>query len=518
MDEHDESSHRGSEKAPVAFRFRDFYRRFYRNNLVVAIFSQIVIYGISTFIFIELKCFMAWQMSAIFAISFAIIFSLIVTIIAICVSLRPTKIASKILDDKAGVSLEPLNMSEPLFKQFGLGVFSSKLHRELGHLSKAPVSSADNSDAAALKALLDELPVGVIALSRDNQLIFANKNAPIAGNAIELDFSGKDESFRDFLNASRTNSIHAEKIWLRVQNRAPKDGQDDDSRRIFDVAANYNRDAPNGVETVLVTTDKTDFYREDEEGMDFVSLAAHELRGPITVIRGYLDILQDQNQNPTKQQQEIMDRLNVSAKRLASYISNILNASHYDHKHLKLNPERVKVTTLVDDVREDMELRAKTANRRVEFKVPEGLPDVAADRSSISEVLTNLIDNAVKYSRENGVVEVFAKAEDDFVYISVQDHGIGIPDNVADHLFDKFYRSHKSSGVVGGSGLGLYISRAIVESHGGHIMVKSTEGEGSTFTFTLPTFDSVADKLSDGNQDLIRSDQPQIINHDFIES
>jgi len=134
----------------------------------------------------------------------------------------------------------------------------------------------------------------------------------------------------------------------------------------------------------------------------------------------------------------------------------------------------------------------------------------------MSEVLGNLIDNAIKYSNDGGSIEVTAGVNGDFVEVSVVDHGIGMPANVISNLFHKFYRSHRSRETVAGTGIGLYISKAIVESNGGKISVRSVEGHGSTFTFSLPIYSTVADKLKTGvnNQGFIeRSSSGWIKNH-----
>ena len=162
------------------------------------------------------------------------------------------------------------------------------------------------------------------------------------------------------------------------------------------------------------------------------------------------------------------------------------------------------VQEVVDSVREDVSLRASSQNRLLEININSDLPTVGADLSSISEVLTNIIDNAIKYSNEGGLIKVCAARAGDFVDISVEDYGIGIPSSVMSNLFHKFYRSHRSRETVAGTGIGLYISKAIVEGHGGQISVKSVEGEGSTFTISLPIFSTIANKLLDANSEITK--------------
>ena len=163
-----------------------------------------------------------------------------------------------------------------------------------------------------------------------------------------------------------------------------------------------------------------------------------------------------------------------------------------------------------------MELRARSQHRSLSVDIPSDLPTVAADRSSVSEVLSNLIDNAIKYSDEGGAVRVTARAKDKHVEVSVADNGIGIPASVINNLFHKFYRSHRSRETVAGTGIGLYLSKAIIESHGGTIGVSSTEGQGATFTFTLPIYAAVSDKLhnaDNSNTEIISAGNSWIKNH-----
>ena len=274
------------------------------------------------------------------------------------------------------------------------------------------------------------------------------------------------------------------------------------------------------INLIVVTIDRTTDYVDSENSVDFVALAAHELRTPLTVIRGYLDMLDEEiYDTATDEQKALLDRLNVSAKRLTSYVNNVLNANRYDRNHLQLKLTETTIPSIVADVRKDLDLRATTVNRRIDWDIPDNLPTVAADQSSIGEVITNLVDNAIKYSNDGGVVEVTAKRSGDFVAVSITDHGIGIARSVADHLFTKFYRSHRSRASVGGTGIGLYISRGIIESHGGTIGVNSTEGEGSTFTFTVPIYSTVKDKLAsndNSNATLISKKTGYIDNHGSV--
>jgi signal transduction histidine kinase len=367
---------------------------------------------------------------------------------------------------------------------------------------------------------LDMTNCGFIALDKNRKIVYANKTAPIHDDTdgkkvIDLIFNGND-TLDAWLDTCEDDSVHNEHVWTRIPDHLPNE----EGRRFFDVIASYHKDSV--TETVLTLIDRTGSYVVDEENLDFISFAAHELRGPITVIKGYLDVLEDELSDVlVNDQPELFHRLVVSSNRLSGYIDNILNTSRYDRRHLRMNLSEDTVAAIYDTISDDMKLRAGAQNRLLTVSFPDDLPTIAADSASIGQVLGNLIDNAIKYSNEGGVIKVIAKTNGDFVDISIEDNGIGMPESVVSQLFQKFYRSHRSRETVAGSGIGLYISKAIVESHGGKISVRSEDGHGSTFTVSLPIYATVADKLKAGdnsNEGLISEGNGWIKNHSMYRS
>lgn len=375
-------------------------------------------------------------------------------------------------------------------------------------------SALDSSEKySQLSSSINRMHGAIMALDSTGAIAYASRAAPTqtVNGALQpkLLFHGSD-SLEQWLESCRETAVKAEYLWQRIPDR-PSDAE---GQRIFDVYASYEKGAD--YETVLTLVDMTSRYQEDEENLNFIAFAAHELRGPITVIRGYIDVLQDElGDMLANDQQELFHRLSVSANRLSSYISNILNTSRYDQRHLSVSLLPDTFSGIYSTIGDDMSLRASSQNRMLSVSIPADLPQIAADRGSLSEVIGNLIDNAIKYSNEGGVIEVSAAQNGDFVDLTVTDYGIGMSGNVVKNLFQKFYRSHRSRETVAGSGIGLYISKAIVESHGGTISVRSTEGRGSIFTASIPTYASVADKLAlDGNnQNLISQGKGWIKNH-----
>lgn len=373
-------------------------------------------------------------------------------------------------------------------------VYGLAIYQESG---KKPTIENQKTNDLVSKAL-DSTVCGFVAMNENRQIVYANKSAPIKINAddkkcLSLIFNEND-GIDEWLDKCSNNSVHSEKVWTRIPNKLPNN----EDRRFFDCIANYQRGGT--PEVVLALIDRTSTYSIDEENLDFMSFAAHELRGPITVIRGYLDVLNDELADVLKDDQgELFSRLIVSANRLSGYINNILNTSKYDRRHLKIQLREDNVARVYNTISDDMRLRAEAQRRLLTVSIPENLPTIAVDSTSMGEVFSNLIDNAVKYSNEGGAINITARANDSFVEVEFKDHGIGMPESVISNLFQKFYRSHRSRETVAGTGIGLYICKAIVESHGGTISVQSEEGKGSTFTVSIPIYATVAEKLKASN-------------------
>ena len=396
------------------------------------------------------------------------------------------------------------------------------IYEDAAKASKPIVESGaeGGSDLGRLNTALNQTKAGVIVMNADGEVQYANKKAPVKYDTnnkpqLELLFD-TDNSFANWLKNCRDTAVHAEKTWQRVPDKIVGE----EGRRIFNISVNYEKGS--AAEVVMVLFDSSDYYQPEDDELDFIAFAAHELRGPITVIRGYLDVLDiELGETMAPDQRELLKRLIVSANRLSGYINNILNTSKFDRRHLQIHLGEESLASIYDSIKDDMNLRASSQNRLLSVDIPGDLPTIAADRSSLSEVISNLIDNAIKYSNEGGAVSVTATTRDNFVVVSVKDNGIGMPGNVVGNLFHKFYRSHRSRETVAGTGIGLYICKAIVESHGGQIGVTSVEGQGSTFTFTVPIYASVADKLQANdhtNAGLITSSDGWIKNHAMYKS
>jgi PAS domain S-box-containing protein len=244
--------------------------------------------------------------------------------------------------------------------------------------------------------------------------------------------------------------------------------------------------------TVYAFRDVTDAHRLDELKAEFVSTASHELRTPLAAVYGAAQTLRRHDFALDESGRERFIALIVEeSDRLSRIVNEILLANQLDAGRLDLFTETFDPAELVERVAESARARAP-ASVPIVVDAPGSLPPVAADRDKARQVLVNLVENAVKYSPDGGEVELGVRTGPGTVHFFVRDHGLGIPPEEQTRIFDKFYRLDPDmTRGVGGTGLGLYICRELVERMGGEISVTSETGAGSTFTFDLPRAESL---------------------------
>lgn len=230
----------------------------------------------------------------------------------------------------------------------------------------------------------------------------------------------------------------------------------------------------------------------DEMKSNFVSIAAHELRTPLTSIKGYLSVyLSDYKDKLDEDQKELLGRISEATEELLGLVENLLNVSRIERGAMSLNLVEVNWEEVLKGELEDFNERATQKNIQLKF-VPSSLPlpAIKVDKVRILEVISNLLSNAINYTNPGGVVQVWAESRDNQITTYVADNGQGIPAEAIPNLFTKFYRVTQglTQGNTNsdGNGLGLYISKAIVEMHHGRIWVESEVGKGSRFSFSLP--------------------------------
>jgi signal transduction histidine kinase len=221
---------------------------------------------------------------------------------------------------------------------------------------------------------------------------------------------------------------------------------------------------------------------------EFLALTTHDLRSPLTVISGVISFFTSGRLGElSPEQKNMVAMMERNAQSLIELVNDLLDASKIESGTMRLDITSINLRALIDELRETMEPLAREKEITLEDNIPADLPLIEADRTKLRRILVNLLSNALKFTRKGGRVQVRAERMEGRVRVSVVDTGVGIaPEDVA-RLFDK-YEQARSRATRGekGTGLGLYITKQLVELHGGEITVDSTPGYGSTFSFTLP--------------------------------
>lgn len=240
----------------------------------------------------------------------------------------------------------------------------------------------------------------------------------------------------------------------------------------------------NGIITVL--HDITEQEKIDMERRDFVSNVSHELRTPLTTMRSYLEALAE----GAWQDEEIAPRfLSVTqdeTERMIRLVNDLLQLSKMDSKDYRFNKEWIEFVGFFHQIIDRFEM---SKNQNVDFKrqLPESALFVDIDKDKLTQVLDNIISNALKYSPEGGLITFSVTEKEEHILISVSDQGLGIPQDNLTKIFERFYRVDKArSRQMGGTGLGLAIAKEMISAHGGTIWADSKEGKGTTISFTLP--------------------------------
>ena len=221
---------------------------------------------------------------------------------------------------------------------------------------------------------------------------------------------------------------------------------------------------------------------------EFISLASHQLRAPLSNLRWAVEFLMSGRLGKIEREQtEYFKILKENSGRMTELISDLLTVSRIEQRSLSFKKQEFSLEDLIKDLILEFKPFIQSSNIELEFKTEKNLPKVFADPSQIRLAVENLLDNASRYIKDKGKVEVKIAKKRGNLYFEVRDSGIGIPNEDKKYIFQKFFRSgNVSKHQTQGSGLGLYISKAIIEKSGGKIGFSSQEGVGSTFWFTLP--------------------------------
>jgi signal transduction histidine kinase len=221
---------------------------------------------------------------------------------------------------------------------------------------------------------------------------------------------------------------------------------------------------------------------------EFIRIASHQLRTPLSSLRWANDLLmQGGIVKPTHEQTEYLAIIKDSNQRMLKLINDLLDVTKIEMGNLPLELKPVDIKKIVQDVFADLGIMARAKNVTLNSNIPDNLPPALSDSEKCKMIFSNLIDNSIKYSKGKGTINVFAQQTGDFIQVSVSDQGVGIPRAQQKNIFQKFFRSDNAmKHETVGTGLGLFIVKAIVEANKGQIWFESEENQGTTFYFKIP--------------------------------
>lgn len=341
------------------------------------------------------------------------------------------------------------------------------------------VLSAEHQQFAAV---LDYMADGVLITDKLGQVTLLN---PAAGRLLE---SAEAEALgRSFAAVVRHYQLI--ELWQRCretgeeQVEAVEFGAD---QFLQAVVTPFQQQGSGGY--LVILQDLTQVRRLQTVRRDFISNLSHELRTPLASLRAVVETLQDGALNDPPAATHFLDRAQREVDTMTQMVEELLELSQIESGQVSLQLSPTAVSDLILIPVERLRPQAERGNITLMLNIPESLPYVLADAERMHQVVTNLLHNAIKFTPLGGEVRIEATAEGSEVIVEIHDTGIGIPKKDLSRIFERFYKSDRArSRRSGGTGLGLAIARHIIQAHGGRIWVKSKEGKGSTFYFSLPT-------------------------------
>ncbi|MCL2874128.1 MAG: cell wall metabolism sensor histidine kinase WalK [Defluviitaleaceae bacterium] len=359
-----------------------------------------------------------------------------------------------------------------------IGQLTDNFNNMSKELSKniADLESAKNKTETLLHNMTD----GVLAYNRLGELIHANN---VCGELLKLD-NIENIPFSEMMkniNAEITNVEEIEADYFETSPVAI--GDRFVSAKLTPYVNQQNR--VDGI--VILLRDITQHKKLDDMRKEFVANVSHEIRTPITSIKSYAETLLDGVMFDHKTSKEFLEVIDSEADRMTLLVKDLLDLSQFDNNQLQLNPEETDLSSLVAlCIKQSYVLASKKSQKFVFDDVPKGYI-VNVDPARINQVMTNLINNAIKYGSDGCTIKIETAETSKYYLVSITDQGPGISKDDLPHIFDRFYRVDKARArAMGGTGLGLAISKEIMEAHDGKIFAESTLGVGTTMTLQFP--------------------------------
>ena len=340
-------------------------------------------------------------------------------------------------------------------------------------------------EESRITAILAGIKAGVMVLDREGRVILVNKGLEkLFGN---LNFNGEPKPLIEVVRNYELEKFITQALKDLKEMSREIEFLLPNSKTILIHAAPLKDEEDQKIGLVVVFDDITEERKLEKMRSEFIANVSHELRTPLTSIKGFLETLLDGALEDTTIAKHFLQIMNSETERLTRLIDDLLSLSKIESKKVDFAPKPLVLADLVQKMNLLFKSRLEEKGLSLRINIPGDLPMVLADSDMISQVLINLLDNAIKYTPSGGKIELLARVKHPFVEVEVKDTGIGIPEESQKRIFERFYRVDKArSRELGGTGLGLAIVKHIIDLHMGKVWVESKVGEGSTFGFSLP--------------------------------
>jgi signal transduction histidine kinase/HAMP domain-containing protein len=413
---------------------------------------------------------------------------------------RPWIIGGLVLGFSALVAwLLAASLTKPLAK------LTVSAHRIARGTYDQPTGVSGNRDeigvlARAFEVMRESVEAGILMTDTDGRAVIAN------GRWVEL-LGGKDLLAAAHLvraDGGTGSFADAARDWLADKGQ---EAQGDFEQfeplyrrfRCYTAPVRHRRSSETGdsiipaVGRIFVIRDVTQESEAERMRSALVATVSHELRSPLTAIKGYTETLLQSGPWDAKTEREFLEIVALSAEKLSTLVDNLLDAAQLEAGVLNLHQEPVRVERIIQQV--VTQWQPLTSDHQLHVEASPHPPLAEADPVRLEQVITNLVDNAIKYSPNGGPITIRVAEDEGMLMLSVSDCGIGIAPEHLEHLFERFYRVENSpASKIKGLGLGLCRCKGLIEAHGGRMWVESQQGVGSTFFITLPELTDTARK------------------------
>ena len=431
---------------------------------------------------------------------FTLISCLVVIAIALVVSQRIVRPIRQVTGAARAIGRGEFDQEIPVTGSNEVGILAEEFNSMRWNLKSAVEKLT--AEEKKMTAIVNSIAEGLILVDSNNRVLHINPAAErllnISADSIDQDITEViqndelihifEEDQRQILQHEPTDQFSSKKEGINLISEVTLARYDE--KLVLRIIASPFLDE-NGLilGTVYLFDDITREKEIDQMKSDFISLVSHELRTPLTSIIGFVSFILDGKAGAINdRQRNSLARVQRQSKRLAALINDLLDISRIESGRIQMDQAPISLLESVTQRIEEIRPQADEKSIRLALTAPESVPKVLGDEARLGQVFTNLIGNAIKFTPENGDVNVKVEADGNLLHVEVIDTGPGIPPEERQKIFDKFYQlSDISTRQQGGSGLGLSISKSIVEAHGGKLWIDDgNQGKGSNFQFVLP--------------------------------